>query len=171
MNTQSSTRKQRMNIFKFSLFTLIAFFTLSTKLLATESSSSWFAGSAVTIGEFTPDDGGTQSAYGVELHGGYQFGKYLKLIVGVNTFHVKNGNNVRRTLNSISTMFFEIRPQWEFDNGFLVYFDVGASGGFKFGLGLGYNQGQHEVTVGLDSESLVNRYHVGGVVIGYSYHF
>jgi len=162
----------QMKICKISLLALIAIFLLSTKVLATESSSNWFVGSGAIFGSFEDDDD-SDSAFGVGLHGGYQFGNYLKLIVGANTFSVSTND---LSQGGASTVFAVIRPQWEFDNGFLVYFDLGTSSSSigkvrKIGLGLGYNEGRHEIAVGLDGTLLGDGESIGGVALQYYYHF
>jgi len=147
-------------------------FALSTKVLATESSSNWFIGSGITIGGFEGEDD-SDSALGIGLHGGYQFGNHLKLIVGANAFSV-NTNELSNS--NFSAVFAVIRPQWEFDNGFLVYFDLGTTSSSigkltKIGLGLGYNEGRHEITAGLDGTLFGDGDSIGGVALQYYYHF
>jgi len=167
-----------MKTFKISILILTAVLALSTKVLAAESSSGWFVGSGVTFGNYVDDDDDI-SVVVPGLHGGYQLGNYLKLIVGANTFSVSsNGNS-----NKESTLFAAVRPQWEFDSGFLVYLEAGVTNADeegkltinKIGLGLGYNEGRHEVTAGLSAFSVgkgrrstsVN----DGYTLQYSYHF
>ena len=176
-NKQSIKRMQgvaQMKTCKISLLALIAICLLSTKVLATESSSNWFVGSEIIVGDFVDDDD-SASAYGVGLHGGYQFGNYLKLIVGANTFSVST-NDLSKT--GASTVFAVIRPQWEFDSGFLVYFDLGTNSSSigkvtEIGLGLGYNEGRHEITFGLDGTLLGDGDDdsIGGVALQYYFHF
>ncbi len=173
---QGKQGKQGMHISKVSLLTIIVVLISSTNVLASESSSNWFAGSGVTIGSFLDERRDvSNSARGVELHGGYQLGKYLKLMVGVNTFSVSN-SNTSSSIDNVSAIFAVIRPQWEFDSGFLVYFDLGASStnrgdGGKVGIGLGYNEGNHEIAVGLDITIIDAKDTVGGVALQYYYHF
>jgi len=163
-----------MDILKLRIITLTTIFILSPKVLATEQDLNWFFGSAISFNSFN-NDGEKSSGLGLDLRSGYQFGNYLKLMVGAGTTGIGDSAEAGED-QSISSLYALVRPQWEFDNGFLVYVDAGvmttSSGdGAKVGYGIGYNEGQHEVTLGFELNVYERNLDSTGVALQYIYHF
>ena len=164
-----------MKISKISLFTLALIFILSTKVSAEGSSSNWFVGSRLNISTLD-DEVDSSSSIGIDVLAGYQFGKFLKLMVGAGSTTTSQSESAKDS-DGFTSLFATVRPQWEFDSGFLVYIDVGVltsseGDGGKIGYGLGYNAGKHEITVGYETTIIDTRdIDTSGVALQYSYHF
>lgn len=151
----------------------------SVDLQAEESRSNWFVGSGLNISNYKDTDNCPEcdgsGGVGIDLRAGYQFGKYLKLMVG---YGISTGKFYEGGSN-VNPFTVRARPQWEFDNGFLLYSDLGIittsgeSGGFLAGFGLGYSDGLNEIAFGYETAGVGNagERDISGVVFQYIYHF
>ena len=160
-------------MFSTYLFSIAVSIVLPTKVMAINFDSNLFVGTGLTVGSLGMKDRESSSSVGVDLHAGYQLGNYLKLMVGVGSASISDGDNGEQ---SISTKFAVVRPQWVFDSGFLVYIDIGVvessiENGGKFGMGIGYNEGKHEITLGYDQSEVDHHRNLSVALVQYSYHF
>jgi len=162
--------------------------SFSIGMHAGASESGFFVGSGINFSNFKDGDGGGQNAkgQGIDLRAGYQFGSFLKLIVGYGNSKIGSGD-VFGADHTLKTRFVKIRPQWQFDSGFLVYAELGAikgsinilrpfvrnydDKGFMGGIGLGYKTSQHEIAIGLEESQIDDELLIKGLVFQYYYHF
>lgn len=166
-----------MGPFRIRLFIAAAILTLSTKVQADATTSAWFVGTGVNISKYEDGDGGggdKNSGQTFDLRGGYQFGKYLKLIVGVGNTNISSSRDMPGA--NTTPLFLKIRPQWAFDSGFLIYVDLGLNktslgSGTSGGFGIGFHQEQHELTFGVDDSQIDDEFTGSGFNFQYYYHF
>jgi len=167
-----------MNILKIGMYIPVVVSIFLPQLQAKESNSSFFIGSSVNFSSFKDGDGGggpSISSEGIDIRAGYQFGDYLKLTVGYGAARLGAGE-LNGAGSNISPLFARIRPQWIFENGFLVYVEAGIlttseGEGAMAGFGLGYTRGQHEISVGYEDTQVDDEFSVTALSFQYYFHF
>ena len=104
----------------------------------------WFVGVGVAMDFYDGSKNFSNdcNSDGYDIHAGYQPNKYIKIIVGYKKFGVNDFNSDFSFCSSISDFecnqvfdaiqkmdienyYLKVRPEWAFDNNFLIYAELG----------------------------------------------